>query len=232
MRKFIHAVVLAAGRGERMLPLTLETPKALLSPDGDATLLQHQLRRLRPHTEYLHVTVGYLGPRVAAHAVESGADGVVAVAGHGNAWWIGNSPLALVDAPVLVSTCDNLMEVDLQRVHADYDRLGAPPCMVVPVPPEEGIDGDYILSDGPIVRALTRESVTDRYCSGLQVLRPTEILRVAGPVEDFRQVWQALMAVDGLLAGSVMPTRWIGVDDPAQLGACSEWLASAPAAVY
>ena len=41
----LNALILAAGRGRRLLPYTSERPKCLL-PVGPGTILQHQLRRL------------------------------------------------------------------------------------------------------------------------------------------------------------------------------------------
>lgn len=41
----MHVMILAAGRGERMMPLTKSTPKSLLKVAG-ISLIEHQLRRL------------------------------------------------------------------------------------------------------------------------------------------------------------------------------------------
>jgi choline kinase len=41
-----HAIVLSAGQGRRLLPLTAETPKCLLPIEGGHTVLEHQLEAL------------------------------------------------------------------------------------------------------------------------------------------------------------------------------------------
>lgn len=42
----MKAIILSAGQGRRLLPLTEKRPKCLLSVQGDATMLEHQLRTL------------------------------------------------------------------------------------------------------------------------------------------------------------------------------------------
>jgi len=44
----MHAIILAAGRGSRLLPLTMELPKCLL-PIGNTTVLGMQLDTLAAH---------------------------------------------------------------------------------------------------------------------------------------------------------------------------------------
>ena len=58
---------LAAGKGERMLPLTAELPKPLL-PIGDTTLIQRHLRRLADAgIERVVINVHYLGEIIVDH---------------------------------------------------------------------------------------------------------------------------------------------------------------------
>jgi N-acetyl-alpha-D-muramate 1-phosphate uridylyltransferase len=61
------AMVLAAGYGKRMLPLTLSTPKPLLQVGGK-TMLDHALDRLREAgVSRAVVNAGYRGDQIAAH---------------------------------------------------------------------------------------------------------------------------------------------------------------------
>ncbi len=67
-RRIPHtAMVLAAGYGKRMLPLTATTPKPLLAVGG-RTMLDQVLDRLRDDgIEKIVVNAGYLGAQIAAH---------------------------------------------------------------------------------------------------------------------------------------------------------------------
>lgn len=61
------AMVLAAGYGKRMLPLTAQTPKPLLRVGG-VTMLDHVLNKLKDDgIETIVVNAGYLGDQIEAH---------------------------------------------------------------------------------------------------------------------------------------------------------------------
>lgn len=63
----IDAVVMAGGRGERLRPLTDNTPKPLLKV-GDKPILEHNLDRLRLFgIDDFWITLKYLGDQIEAH---------------------------------------------------------------------------------------------------------------------------------------------------------------------
>lgn len=69
----IHGVILAAGKGERMHPLTQEVPKALLQV-GDKTLVEWAIERLSSAgIDEIVVAVGWKGDMVEHHLVSSGS---------------------------------------------------------------------------------------------------------------------------------------------------------------
>jgi len=59
----MKAVILAAGRGSRLKPLTDTTPKALLKIDG-LTLIEHNLELIYPFVDSYIVVVNYLGEQI------------------------------------------------------------------------------------------------------------------------------------------------------------------------
>jgi MurNAc alpha-1-phosphate uridylyltransferase len=72
----MHAMILAAGKGERMRPLTLSRPKPLLEVGGEA-LIVHHLRALQRngYTEVV-INLSWLGSQIAAALGDGAAYGV------------------------------------------------------------------------------------------------------------------------------------------------------------
>lgn len=60
----MKAVILAAGEGVRMRPLTLERPKPLIAVSGKP-ILAHIIEALPPEIDEIVVVVGYLGDQIA-----------------------------------------------------------------------------------------------------------------------------------------------------------------------
>ena len=122
-----------------------------------------------------------------------------------------------VDEPVLVLTCDNVVELDLDLIWRDYEAFNRPACMVVPVRPVEGLDGDFIFHENHRITELNRHKPSDIYCSGIQVLNPARINELVKSAEDFYTVWQALIAAGELYSATVYPKKWFAVDTVEQL---------------
>lgn len=63
----VDAVLMAGGKGERLRPLTLETPKPLLKV-GDKCIIDHNIDRLISYgVEHISVTVNYLKEQLEEH---------------------------------------------------------------------------------------------------------------------------------------------------------------------
>lgn len=61
----MQTVILAAGLGTRLRPLTLTTPKALI-PIGDKTLIEYTLNALPSAIDEIFIVVNYLGDQIKA----------------------------------------------------------------------------------------------------------------------------------------------------------------------
>lgn len=211
-----HAIILAAGRGMRMAPLTDAIPKPM-APYNGTTLIARGISRLAEKIEHIHVTVGYKKAMLAQHVIEHGASSVFNTEGQSNCWWVYHTLLKSLDEPVFVLTCDNVVDLDLALLEKNYRALNEPPCMLVPVRPVPGLEGDYVFYKDHLVTEISRDRQTDIYCSGIQVLNPARLNQLTSEGATFYDVWQQLINLGQLFVSSVYPKRWFAVDTIEQL---------------
>lgn len=216
MKNFEHAIILAAGRGARMGPLSDVVPKPM-APFQGSTLISQGMKLIRQQVPNVHITVGYKKAMLAEHVIQEGAATVINTEGQSNAWWIFNSLMKYVDAPILVLTCDNVTELDFSLLLKSYNDRNKPACMVVPVKPVKDLEGDYIFHKDNYVTELNRNKPSDIYCSGIQVLNPAKVNALVDGEGDFYHVWNGLIAKKQLMVADVYPKKWISIDTFAQL---------------
>jgi NDP-sugar pyrophosphorylase family protein len=217
MRHIDHAIIMAAGRGVRLEPFTTVIPKPMM-PYLGSTLISNGISKMKPHISNVHITVGYKGAILAEHVIQQGVTSVFNTEGKGNAWWIYNTLMKFLPEPTFVLTCDNVCELDFAELAEDYFDLGAPACMVVPIQPVEGFDGDFIFyDDRQIITKIDRHEKSDLYCTGIQILNPSKVNRLTEPGEDFYGVWKQLIAQREIVCSRIRPKKWFAVDTLEQL---------------
>ena len=211
-----HALIMAAGRGQRMAPLTDAVPKPM-APYRGSTLIAEGIKRLTNRLDLIHITVGYKGALLAEHVIGLDVATVFNTEGHSNSWWIHNTLISTLDEPIYVLTCDNIVDLNFDTLGQDYVDSGSPAGMLIPVRPVVGLDGDFIVRDGSRVQAVGRQLDSDIYCSGIQILNPKRICDLTEGGGTFYDIWDQLIAVDQLRVSSVYPDQWIAVDTWEQL---------------
>lgn len=216
-----HALIMAAGRGQRMMPLTAAFPKPM-APYKGSTLIAAGIERLTARIENIHITVGYKGAMLAQHVIEKGVRTVFNTDGRPNSWWLYHTLIRGLDEPIYVLTCDNVVELDFDLMEQSYRQLDEPACMLVPVRPVPGLEGDYIFHDAGRVTALDRHRPSEIYCSGIQILNPRRVNELTQDQGDFYAVWRQLIEHRQLMVSSVYPKTWISVDTWQQLVALNE----------
>jgi NDP-sugar pyrophosphorylase family protein len=211
-----HAFIMAAGRGVRLKPLTNKVPKAMIK-FKQSTLISRGINKLKKKFINIHISVGYKGPILAKHLIENNVSTIFNTEGHGNCWWIFNTIIKNLNKPILVLTCDNITNIDFEKIEKDYLKKNSPPCMLIPVNPIKGLDGDYIFHKNNIVYKLSRNKINNMYCSGIQILNPFIINKIIKPCEDFNLLWKNLIKKKKLLVSDQMPKKWFTVDNIKQL---------------
>jgi len=211
----VKAMLLAAGRGERMRPLTDRCPKPLL-PVGGRPLVAWHLRHLAAAgiTEVV-INLSWLGEQIAA-ALGDGAGYGVSITYSREPWpaletggGICNALPLLGEAPFLLVNGDVFADIDfsaLRLAPADLAQL-----VLVPNP-EHNPAGDFWLDAGRIV-AQGGERLT---YSGVALLRP-ELFAGASGGRFPLLPWLQRARDAGRLGGQKHAGRWVDIGTPQRL---------------
>jgi len=213
-----HALILAAGRGERMRPLTDETPKPLLMAGGKPLIVWHLEKLAAAGIRYVVINTSHL------------ADRFEPLLGSGDRWGVrirysyeGPEPLEtgggmLRALPLLGPEPFVALSAD---IHTDYDyaRLPAEPkglVHLVMVPnPDWHPGGDFFLDRDRLHDTGPGERLTfgniGIYRRALVEGQPPGCFKL-GPL--YRQAMSA-----GQASGERFDGRWTNVGTPAQLAA-------------
>jgi len=150
-----HAIILAAGQGSRLLPLTLTSPKCLIEVGGKS-ILRHQLDALRgAGVESFTVVTGYRAEQIEQQAarlrrggfdIETLYNPFWAVASSIGSVWIARERL---HRPFLLLNGDTIFDQDL--LSEALGRLGPGLNLLVePVDDPEEDDMRVAMSDGQV----------------------------------------------------------------------------------
>ena len=211
-----HAIILAAGRGIRLMPKTKRIPKAMIKIKNQ-TLILKGIKKIQKYIKNIHISVGYKGSMLAKYVIENNVNSVINTDKKNNAWWIFNFPFKYINEPVFVLTCDNITNINFSLIEKDYIKKGKPECFLVPVKPVKKLEGDFIHRKKNIVTKLSRKIKSDIYCSGIQIVNPYKINKIVKNTSNFNQVWNELIKKKKLKVSDVLPRNWFTIDNPDQL---------------
>ncbi|TDR80332.1 N-acetylmuramate alpha-1-phosphate uridylyltransferase MurU [Paludibacterium purpuratum] len=223
----MKAMILAAGRGERMRPLTDHTPKPLLRV-GAETLIGWHIRRLAAcGIRELVINHAWLGERLQAALGDGAAYGVRIAwsAEHEaleTAGGIAQALPLLGDAPFLLVNGDVLCDLDFARLMAAAQRLDGHArqahLILVDNPPHRP-GGDFTLHpDGRVTREPV-EGLPRLTYAGIGAYHPSLLADLArrSPVrETLLNVFIEAMA-RGTISGERLSGLWLDVGTPERL---------------
>lgn len=214
----MKAMLLAAGRGERMRPLTDTVPKPLLEAGGKPLLAWHLERLAAAGFREVVINVSWLGERIIARFGD-GADYGLAIA------WSRESPAPLEtaggiaaarpllgEAPFLLVNSDIYCDFDFARLRALSLARAAAHLVLVPNPPHHP-RGDFSLERGMAGRAQG-----PRYTyAGISVLSPRVVAGVAAGTRAPLGPLLHAAAERGEASAELHTGRWLDVGTPQRL---------------
>jgi len=211
----MKAMVLAAGRGERMRPLTDGTPKPLLRAGGTMLIAHHLAALSRSGIRDVVINLSWLGEKIRA------------ALGAGEAWGLrityseeGPVPLEtgggifralplLGREPFLVINGDVFTDFAYETLHLEQEADAR--IVLVPNPPHHP-EGDFGL-DGEQVVLRERDRWT---YSGIGIYRPEFFAAASGGRFPLLPLLTRAIAA-GRLCGQVHRGVWLDIGSPARL---------------
>jgi MurNAc alpha-1-phosphate uridylyltransferase len=213
----MKAMILAAGRGERMRPLTDSLPKALL-PVGGRALIEHHLQSLAAAgIKDIVINVAWLGQQIMAYlgdghrygvAIQYSDEGAHALETGGG---IAHALPLLGENPFWVVNGD--VHARYSFAHPQLAEQTLAHLVLVPNP-DHNRRGDFTLREG-----LVRNTGEVMYTySGIAYMRPE--LFAGNPGGAFALAPLLRVAADrGQLTGELLAEGWTDVGTPARLQA-------------
>jgi N-acetyl-alpha-D-muramate 1-phosphate uridylyltransferase len=227
----MRALIFAAGRGERMRPLTEHTPKPLLAAGGKPLIAWHLERLAALGITDVVVNTSHLAERFPA------------VLGDGSRWSLrlhyvyeGDEPLetggGMRNALPLLGDCfiaingDIWSDFDLARLPREPSGLAH---LVLVDNPPHNPDGDFALSDGGLLDSHAGRRLT---FAGIGVYRAAllDLGPPPGPVAaPFKLAPLLRMAIDaGAVSGTHHAGQWTDVGTPQRLAELDRTLDRSP----
>ncbi len=235
----MKAMLLAAGRGERMRPLTDTCPKPMLEAGGKPLIVHHIERLARAGHREIVVNHAWLGATLEAALGDGSRYGVsIRYSAEGEALETAGGiakalPLLRTevcdgardddrDAPFLVVSADIFTDFDFARTASIAARMRARAlsswCVMVPNPSHHA-QGDFLLEDGLLgLRDATASPHARGFTyAGIGLFRPSLFESIApGTRQALRPVLEREIAA-GRAGGEYHGTRWFDIGTPDRL---------------
>jgi MurNAc alpha-1-phosphate uridylyltransferase len=216
------AMILAAGRGERMRPLTDITPKPLLRVQGRTLIERHVSALVRASIGDITINLAWLGSQIRDYLGDGSGFGA-------RIRYSDESPRALETAGGIIRALPNLSPGPFAVVNGDiftdfpFETLGIGPkldaqLVLVPNPPQHP-EGDFGLEQG---LATAQGSPRFTY-SGIAVYRMSFFDGYQDGVQRLKPLWVESMS-HRRCGGQLFQGRWEDVGTPERLEALNRRL--------
>jgi NDP-sugar pyrophosphorylase family protein len=229
----MRAIVMAGGRGTRMLPYTTVLPKPLL-PVGERPVLAILLEQLAAAgATRIDVCVGYLGELIRAYLAETPpAIGDARLAFHTEAEPLGTAgalrEIAALDEPFLSLNGDVLTSLPFAELMDAHRASGA--ALTVAAQAQETAIGSGVLElDGDRVTAyVEKPTLTHLVSLGIYALDPRALAHLPAGRVDVPTLVDALLAAGEHVHAHRFEGDWFDIGTIGEHEAATQALAAAP----
>lgn len=218
----MRAMILAAGRGERMRPLTDHTPKPLLEVGGKPLIVWHIERLANAGIRQLVINHAHLGQQIE-DALGDGSQWQVHIdyspetVALETAGGIAKALPLLGSQPFLVVNGDVFTDIDFATLSLPAGKLAH--LVMVDNPPQHP-QGDFALRDGVLLEAAAQRLTF----SGVGIYHPHLFHSVkSGEAAKLAPLLKAAMQ-RGLVTGQHHQGVWHDIGTPERLQALDQWL--------
>lgn len=226
----IDAVLMAGGRGERLRPLTIDTPKPLLKVGGRPIIDRNVDELAACGVRRIYVTVNYLRQQIEDHFATPRNDGttVTCVAEPARLGTIGSLALVkgLTHPDVLLMNSDLLTTIDFEALYAHHRNSGAD-LTIAAVPYNVSVPYAIIHTQGDRVTSLAEKPTFNYFANaGVYILRRELIGRLTPG-----QPLDAPDFIEGLIKDGLKVCRfpiegiWIDIGSPDDFRYANELMA-------
>jgi MurNAc alpha-1-phosphate uridylyltransferase len=220
-------MILAAGRGERMRPLTDHTPKPLLCVGGKPLIVWHLERLAQAGFSEVVINHAHLGGQIEA------------ALGHGSQWGlsihysaesvaletaggIANALPLLGDAPFLVVNGDTYTDIDFAVINTALQPPNLAHLLMVDNPAQHPT-GDFFYADGRLA-AIGERKLT---FAGVGIYQPSLFAHIArGEAAKLAPILHAAIARQ-LVSASYYQGQWHDIGTPQRLHDLDQQLTAA-----
>lgn len=185
----MKAMILAAGEGKRLQPLTLKTPKPLLKV-GPSSLIEDQINRLSKLgiNEFV-INISYLGEQIKQslknHSHFQNISFIEEPFPYGTGGALVNAMDHLGEDPFILCNADIFSEIDLSRLPTSIEAAH----LIGISNPNHNQDGDFSLLGSSVI---INERINDLTWSGISLVNP-KILKEYLSLDFPFDIWNTIM---------------------------------------
>ncbi len=212
----IDAVIMAGGKGKRLLPLTEKTPKPML-PLGNKPIIEHNIDRLISYgVENIYISINYLGEQIKEYFGDGSKKGISIK------YIEEDSPLGTIGAlrntddyqnnDILVMNSDLFTNINFENFYIDHKTSDAA-MTIASIPYTINIPYAILHKENGVIKSLQEKPVYTQYANaGIYLIQKKHIYEI--PKNTFfntTDLIEKLLSKNQKIIDSLIYGYWIDI---------------------